>query len=114
MKSDKILDIIDAQKNCLIMKCDRKCKFCEYGRNTEEVLAAFNAVIDMINGEKGLKKEFFNSGIEYSKAELTRLIEKEKDEVAKQHKDKEIDDLNYAQVLGLQRALEIAENIRKR
>lgn len=114
MKSAILKDLITAQKNCFITKCERNCLFCDFKRDPEDILNAYNEVLAMVEGEKGLKKEFFNSGIEYSKAEFAKLIEKEKDRIGELHKDKEIDDLAYAQVLGLQRAIELTESIRKK
>lgn len=114
MKSKQILDIMSAQKHCFMRKCNHKCDRCELEREAKDVLLAYNEVLNMITHEKDIKKEFFNSGVEYAKNEFIRLIEREKNNVGELHKSKEVNDLIYTQVLGLQKAIEVAETIKKK
>lgn len=111
MTQKKLIDIISSQKECFTRKCNHKCNRCPLERDPGEITEAYDAVLKLIADQKTIKTEFFNSGIEYAKNELVRLLEKEKDNVGDLHKSKAVNDLVYTQVLGLQKAIEIAEKI---
>ena len=114
MDSQKLLDIISAQKWCFMRNCNHKCSRCDLEREPKDIVRAYDEVIDLIKDQKSTKIEFFNSGIEYAKAEFQRRIEKEKNHLDSLHKNGEVDDLLYIQILGLQKALELTSEITKR
>lgn len=112
MKIEQVKDIITAQKHCLLRNCNRRCKKCDLARDQKDIVLAYDEVISLIDDQKAIKTEFFNSGVEYAKNEFTRLLENEKDNVGEQHKQKALNDLMYTQVLGLQKAIEITGKLR--
>lgn len=114
MNNQKLLDIITAQKWCFMRDCNHKCTRCDLQREPKDIAKAYDEVIHLIKSQKDIKKEFFNSGIEYAKAEFQRRIEKEKQNIDTLHKNGEIDDLMYFQILGLQKAIEIIGDITER
>ena len=111
MTTEEIKDIISAQKHCFMRKCNRRCANCDLARDPNDIMAAYDAVLQLIKSQKDIKTEFFNSGVEYAKNEFVRLLDKEKDNVGDLHKNKAVNDLIFTQVLGLQKARELAETI---
>ena len=111
MNDKKLIDILSSQKECFTRNCNHKCSRCPLEREPKDIILAYNTVIDLILNQKKIKQEFFNSGTEYAKAEFSRIIEREKDHVDELHKNRRINDLAYVQILGLQKAIELIEEI---
>ena len=111
MRRSDVIKILQDQCFCLQRDCNKKCRKCDLYCPEEDLIEALSFAISALNNQNKLKKEFFRSGIEYAKAVFVRILENEKDNVGKQHKTKEVDDLKYIQVLGLQKAIELTEGI---
>lgn len=108
---EELAEIITTQKKCFMRKCSHKCSKCLYHQNPERIIAAYNQILDLLATQKSIKREFFSSGIEYAKAEFYQILKKEREKVDKGHKNKRISDLAYIQTLGLQRAMELIDEV---
>lgn len=114
MQNSDAVRILQDENICLKRGCkkgSRTCSRCEHKRTETEILEARTMAIEALRKQKRLKMEFFKSGIEYAKSEFVRLLEEEKRNVGQLHKEKLLDDFTYTQVLGLQKAEEITDNI---
>ena len=107
------IEVLQNERNCVRRSCDRKCEKCDLVREEDEIVSAFDIAIKVLYKQRKWKAEFFKSGIEFAKTEFVRMIEAEKMHQGELHKSKRVDDLIYTQsILGLQKAEEIAEDIR--
>ena len=111
MRNSDVVKILQEQIACIKRKCNKKCLKCDLYRSEEERIKALQIAVMLFDSQKDIKQKFFNSGIEYAKAEFVRLLEKEKENVGELHKSKAVNDLVYTQVLGLQKAIEITDTV---
>lgn len=111
MKPYFVIEALQNKLECATRKCNKKCKDCPYNVDKENWIEALTQAIDVLESQKRIKREFFNSGIEYAKNEFAKKLEREIKNVGDLHKAKTIDDLKYVQVLGLQKAIEISEEV---
>lgn len=114
MLNSDAVKILQDELICLKRGCKkgvRNCSRCTHKRTEVEIFEAKSMAIEALRKQKRLKMEFFKSGIEYAKSEFVRLLEEEKNNVGQLHKEKLLDDFTYTQVLGLQKAEEITDNI---
>lgn len=117
MLNSDAVKVLQDELICLKRGCKkgtRNCSRCKHKRKEEEVIEARIMAIEALRKQKRLKTEFFKSGIEYAKTEFVRLLEEEKSNVGELHKAKLLDDFTYTQVLGLQKAEELTDNINYR
>lgn len=111
MTNSEAARVIEILCECFHSDCKKKCYRCPRYKTDEEKQEAYEIAIDAIRKQNRLKEEFFKSGIEYAKAEFVKILERERDNVNELHKSDEIGDLIYTQVLGLQKAIELADSI---
>lgn len=107
------LEVLQNERKCVLRNCNRKCKNCDLVRTEDEIVSALDIAMKTMLKQRRLKVEFFKSGTEFAKTEFIRMIETEKAHQGELHKSKRVDDLVYTQsILGLQKAEELAEEIR--
>ncbi len=111
MTENELYEIISSQKDCFTRDCKHKCSRCKYQRDPKDIITAYIAVLDLIKNQKNIKTEFFNSGIEYAKTEFANLIANEKIKMDNLHEKEKISDIQYVQILGLQKAAELVKKI---
>lgn len=113
MTSTEAIAIFRRIEGCNKTMCTKKsCKECDYYVPVKKQREAMQVAIKVLLKQPRIKAEFFRSGIEFAKTEFIRILEKEKSRVGEMHKEKMLNDLDYMQVLGLQRATELAEEVR--
>ena len=108
------IKIFDKLNKCnTTVDCSKKsCKGCEFFVSKKKQREARDIAVKTLLQQPRVTAEFFKSGIEFAKTEFVRNLEKEKMCVGEMHRDKTISDLEYLKVLGLQRAIELAEEVR--
>ena len=113
MTTAEVIQIIQSEKKCMSRRCYKKsCKGCELFVPKDKILEAHDIALKALLKQTKIKAEFFKSGIEFAKQEFIRTLEREKLNVGDRHKEKMISDLDYMQVLGLQKAIELSEEVR--
>lgn len=111
MDEKELYEIISSQKDCFARDCKHKCSKCKYQKDPQDIALAYITVLDLIQHQKDIKTEFFNSGIEYAKNEFALAIENEKSKMDSLYGKDKISDIRYIQVLGLQKAAKLIKKI---
>lgn len=113
MTTQEMIQTIQKLKKCIGRDCKkRQCSDCELHVPKEKKIVALEAASKALARQQMIKAEFFKSGIEYAKTEFKRTLQKEKGKVDDLHRQKEVNDFYYTQVLGLQKAIELADEVK--